>query len=249
MSTFEKYLPHWIELRQRLLKCLLCFLLLCGPLLYYCQELYSWVATPLIKSLPQGGTLIATQVVTPFTTPLKLALYATFNLTVPVVLYQLWAFVAPGLYPNEKQAIRPIILLSTLLFYSGMAFAHWVVLPMALSFFANIAPSNVMVMTDITHYLDFILSLYFAFGLAFQVPMVTWLIVRLNIVSIASLQQHRPYIIIGAFVVGMLLTPPDVISQILLALPLLGLFEGGLLLAKWQQRTKQQPLTVKKVNP
>lgn len=233
MDSLDKILPHLLELRSRLMHCILFFIIIAAPLIFYSSELYTLIAQPILSSLPQGGMLVATQVITPFTAPLKLALFTTLVLTLPYLLYQIWCFVAPGLYRKEKRAILPILLISTSLFYIGMAFAHFIVCPMALNFFMHIAPKGVTVMTDISHYLDFVLVLYFAFGAAFQVPIITFLMIKVGFTSIETLKKHRPYIIVGAFVIGMLLTPPDVVSQILLAIPLLALFEGGLLLAKW----------------
>ncbi len=232
MDNLEKYLPHFIELRQRLIRCFFAYALILTPLLIFSSELYTLLAQPILRSLPKGGMLIATEVITPFTAPLKLALFTSLVLAIPYILFQIWRFVAPGLYPNEKRMIYPIVLLSALLFYLGMLFAHFLVLPMALGFFMHVAPQGVTVMTDMTHYMDFVLVLYFAFGASFQVPIVTFILIRTGITSIDDLKKHRPYIIVGAFVIGMLLTPPDVVSQILLAVPLLGLFEGGVLLAK-----------------
>lgn len=232
MDNFDKYLPHFIELRQRLIRCFFAYAVILTPLLIFSSELYTLLAQPILRSLPKGGMLIATEVITPFTAPLKLALFTSLVLTVPYILFQIWRFVAPGLYPNEKRMVYPIVLLSALLFYLGMLFAHFFVLPMALGFFMHVAPQGVTVMTDMTHYMDFVLVLYFAFGASFQVPIVTFILIRTGITTIADLKKHRPYIIVGAFIIGMLLTPPDVVSQILLAVPLLGLFEGGVLLAK-----------------
>jgi len=236
MSSFDKYLPHLIELRQRLIKCALVYGLVLVPLIIFSRELYTLIAQPILKTLPQGGLLVATEVVTPFTTPLKLALFTSLVLLIPFMLYHAWAFVAPGLYPHEKSAIRPTLFFSILLFYAGIAFAHFLVLPLALGFFMHIAPAGVTVMTDITHYLDFAFVLYFAFGMAFQVPIITFVLIQTGITSIEALEKQRSYIIVGAFIIGMILTPPDVISQIMLAVPLLALFEGGLLLAKWRRR-------------
>jgi sec-independent protein translocase protein TatC len=233
MKKIQKYLPYVYELQQRVIRCALAFLVVLMPLLYYSREIYSATAQPLLKSLPMGSLLIATEVITPFTIPIKLAFFVALMLLIPYILFHCWAYVKPALYPKEKRAIFPILLMSTSLFYAGCAFAHFLVCPLALHFFAHAAPKGVTVMTDMTHYLDFILVLYFAFGIAFQVPIITFLLIRFNIISIATLEKNRPIIIVSAFVVGMLLTPPDVISQILLALPLLGLFESGLLLAKW----------------
>ncbi|OJV90563.1 MAG: twin arginine-targeting protein translocase TatC [Gammaproteobacteria bacterium 39-13] len=238
MDAIDKYLPHLIELRQRILRCLLAYIIVLVPLIIFSSELYSAIAQPILKTLPMGGMLIATEVVTPFTAPIKLALFTTTIILIPYMLYHLWAFVRPGLYASEKKTIFPVLLISTTLFYLGMAFAHFIVCPLALSFFMQIAPKGVTVMTDMTHYLDFVLVLYFAFGVSFQVPIITFLLIRVGITSVDTLKKHRPYIIVGAFVIGMILTPPDVISQCLLAIPLLALFESGLLLAKWLQPSK-----------
>jgi len=238
LDGIDKYLPHLIELRQRILRCLLAYIIVLVPLIIFSSELYSAIAQPILKTLPMGGMLIATEVVTPFTAPIKLALFTTTIILIPYMLYHLWAFVRPGLYASEKKTIFPVLLISTTLFYLGMAFAHFIVCPLALSFFMQIAPKGVTVMTDMTHYLDFVLVLYFAFGVSFQVPIITFLLIRVGITSVDTLKKHRPYIIVGAFVIGMILTPPDVISQCLLAIPLLALFESGLLLAKWLQPSK-----------
>jgi len=238
LDAIDKYLPHLIELRQRILRCLLAYIIVLVPLIIFSSELYSAIAQPILKTLPMGGMLIATEVVTPFTAPIKLALFTTTIILIPYMLYHLWAFVRPGLYASEKKTIFPVLLISTTLFYLGMAFAHFIVCPLALSFFMQIAPKGVTVMTDMTHYLDFVLVLYFAFGVSFQVPIITFLLIRVGITSVDTLKKHRPYIIVGAFVIGMILTPPDVISQCLLAIPLLALFESGLLLAKWLQPSK-----------
>lgn len=236
MESFEKALPHLIELRKRLLFCVITYLTILLPLLFFSTELYRLIAQPILKNLPHGGALIATQVITPFTTPLKLSMVISFVITIPLTLYHIWAFVAPGLYSHEKRAIRPILLCSTFLFYIGILFAHTLVLPMALGFFMQIAPKGITIMTDITYYLDFVLAIYLAFGLAFQVPIITFILIQTEIIPIQTLEKNRPYIIVAAFFVGMILTPPDVLSQILLAIPLLILFEGGLLLAKWRRR-------------
>ncbi|MBS0288939.1 MAG: twin-arginine translocase subunit TatC [Proteobacteria bacterium] len=233
MNNIEKYLPHLLELRKRLIHCLIAYGLVLLPLLLFSSELYHLIAQPILKTLPQGGFLIATEVTSPFTSPLKLALFTALAIIIPYCLFHAWAFISPALYFHEKRTLFPILFFSSTLFYSGMAFAHFVVCPLALSFFIHIAPKGVTVMTDMSHYLDFILMLYFAFGISFQVPIITFVLIRLGITSIETLKKQRPYIIVGAFIIGMILTPPDVVSQCLLAIPLLGLFESGLLLAKW----------------
>jgi sec-independent protein translocase protein TatC len=232
MDSDKKYLPYLLELRKRAMQCFIVFFIVLSPLLFFSRELYTSVAQPILKSLPAGAMLICTQVMAPFTIPLKLSFFMSFAIIIPFILFHIWNFVAPALYPNEKQLCRTILLFSTSLFYSGIFFAHFIVLPMALHFLMHIAPQNVNVMTDITYYLDFILTLYFAFGMAFQVPIITFVLCRQGLISIDTLQKHRPFIIVGAFVVGMLLTPPDVISQILLAIPLWALFEIGFWMAK-----------------
>lgn len=232
MDNLEKFMPHLVELRQRLIRCFVAYGLVLVPLLIFSSELYSLLAQPILQTLPSGGMLVATQVVTPFTVPLKLALFTGLILLIPFILFQIWRFVAPGLYPNEKRMIFPIVFMSAILFYLGMIFAHCLVLPMALGFFMHVAPKGVTVMTDMTHYMDFVLTLYFAFGASFQVPIITFILIRAGVTSIEGLKKQRPYIIVAAFVIGMLLTPPDVVSQIMLAIPLICLFESGVLLAK-----------------
>jgi sec-independent protein translocase protein TatC len=237
MESIDKFLPHLIELRKRLLHCVGFYVLLLVPLFYFSAELYTLVAQPILKTLPQGGMLVATKVISPFTTPFKLSMFVSFVILVPYILYHIWAFVAPGLYSHEKRTIKPILIYSIILFYTGILFAHFLVLPMALGFFMHIAPKGITVMTDITHYLDFVLAIYMAFGISFQVPIVTFILIQTGIVSIETFEKNRAYIIVAAFVLGMILTPPDVISQIMLAVPLLGLFESGLFLAKWNRRS------------
>jgi len=225
-------LSYWIEFKKRFVRCLVAYLIVFAPLLYYSASLYTFLAKPLLRTLPKGSTLIATHITTPFTVPLKLALFTALVIIIPWVLYQIWAFIAPALYAREKKRVFPLVIGSVGLFYIGILFAHSVVLPMALGFFYHIAPNGVSVMTDITHYMDFMLSLYFAFGIAFEVPIIILLCIRLGFIFAEDLARHLRYIILAAFVIGMLLTPPDVVSQILLAIPLLLLFEGGLWLAK-----------------
>jgi len=223
--------PHLVELKKKFLQCVLVFALTLLPLLFFSREWFSLVAQPLRLHLPQHS-LIATDIATPFTIPLKLALFSSFVLTVPYSLYQIWAFVSPGLFANEKRILFPVLFFSILLFYLGMLFAHFVVLPMALTFFVEFSPIGVTMMTDIKSYYDFILALYIAFGLSFQVPIITFVLIYFNVVRIEMVKKYRAFIIVSAFVLGMLLTPPDVVSQILLAIPLYLLFESGVLLAK-----------------
>jgi len=201
-------------------------------LLPFANQLYSLVAAPLLAHLPEGTSMIATEVASPFLAPFKLALISAIFLAMPVVLYQLWAFIAPGLYQHERKLVFPLLLTSTVLFYLGAAFAYYVVLPLVFSFFITVAPEGVAVMTDISKYLDFVLKLFFAFGLAFEVPIATILLVWAGVTTPETLVAKRPYIIVGAFVMGMLLTPPDVISQSLLAVPMWLLFELGVFFSR-----------------
>ena len=225
---------HLIELRSRLLACLVAVLVLFLPLAYFANELYHLLATPLISQLPQGASMIATDVTSPLLAPLKFAFFLALFLAMPVLLYHLWAFVSPGLYRHEQRLALPLLVSSILLFYLGTAFAYFVVFPLVFSFFTSVAPTGVAVMTDISSYLSFVLKLFFAFGLAFEVPIATVLVIWTGMTSRQALATKRPYIILAAFVLGMLLTPPDVLSQILLALPMWLLFELGLLFSRFK---------------
>jgi len=226
------FVAHLIELRNRLLRIVTAIGLILLALLPFANRLYSLVAAPLLAHLPEGTSMIATEVASPFLTPFKLALVTAIFLAMPVVLYQLWAFIAPGLYQHERKLVFPLLTTSTALFYLGAAFAYYVVLPLVFSFFITVAPEGVAVMTDISKYLDFVLKLFFAFGLAFEVPIAIIVLVWAGVTTPEALIAKRPYIIVGAFVAGMLLTPPDVISQSLLALPLWLLFELGVFFSR-----------------
>jgi len=224
---------HLVELRDRLLRCVLTVVVLLLLLFPFANDLYTLLAKPLLRHLPEGATMIATEVASPFLTPFKLALVTAIFISMPMVLYQLWAFIAPGLYRNERKLIFPLMVTSTLLFYLGMAFAYYVVFPLMFAFFNATVPEGVAVMTDISRYLDFVLKIFFAFGIAFEVPIATILLVWAGITTPEALVQKRPYIIVGAFVVGMLLTPPDAISQTLLAIPVWMLFEVGVFFSRY----------------
>lgn len=232
------YLPHIIELRSRIIRCGLLTLFVFLGFFYIDNHLYSFIAKPLLTQLPSGGSLIATTVTASFTVPMKLAFVLAVFLTIPYTLFQLWSFIAPGLYPNEKQKTLYYVLLSLLLFYSGVSFAYCVICPVALEFFAKCAPNGVLVMTDIQAYLDFVLTLLFAGGIAFQVPIITFAAIRSGLISPEKLAHFRPYVIVASFILGMLLTPPDVVSQILLALPMWALFEVGLFFATKRQESR-----------
>ncbi len=226
-------LSHLLELRSRLMRIAGVVLVLFLCAYPFRDQLYAVLAGPLMAVLPEGTSMIATQVATPFLIPLKVALVGAFFLSVPYLLYQLWAFVAPGLYRHEKQLIWPLLISSVVLFYSGMAFAYFVVFPLIFEFFAAATPDGVAMMTDIGEYLSFIMTLFFAFGASFEVPIATILLVRSGATTRQALAAKRPYVIVAAFTVGMLLTPPDVISQVLLAVPVWLLFELGIFFSRW----------------
>ena len=223
---------HLVELRTRLIRSALAVFVVFLCLVPFAERVFTLVATPLMDKLPEGATMIATQVASPFLTPFKMSLFVALFLAMPVVLYQLWHFVAPGLYRKEKRFAFPLLLSSIVLFYAGVAFAYYVVFPLMFGFFAAVAPEGVTMMTDISAYLDFILAIFFAFGLAFEVPIATVMLVSSGLVPLKALSRARPYVFLGAFVAGMLLTPPDAISQTLLAVPVYLLYESGLLLCR-----------------
>ncbi len=225
-------LSHLMELRNRLLKMVITVLVLFVCLVPFADTLFTLVAEPLMARLPEGTSMIATQVASPFLTPFKLSLAIAVFLAMPMLLYQGWAFVAPGLYKHERRLVLPLMISSIVLFYAGVAFAYYVVFPLMFAFFTAVAPTGVAVMTDISAYLDFVLALFFAFGFAFEVPVATVLAVWAGFTTPAKLGQKRPYVLLGAFVLGMLLTPPDVISQTLLAVPVYILFEAGIIMAR-----------------
>jgi len=228
----QTFISHLIELRNRLLRIILCVLLVFLALTPYSNQIYSIVATPLLKHMPEHSTMIAIDVASPFFTPFKLALIVSVFASIPVILYQFWAFVAPGLYKHERRLIFPLLVASTLLFYIGMAFAYFVVFPLVFGFLTTAAPAGVAVMTDISKYLDFVLTIFFAFGVCFEVPIFTIVMVWTGLVTPAQLSEQRPYVIVGAFIIGMFLTPPDAISQTMLAIPMWFLFEVGLLFSR-----------------
>lgn len=236
MSDPNSLIAHLIELRSRVLKALLSVLVVFLSLVYFAQDLYYILATPLIEVLPENSQMIATDVASPFFAPFKLTLVLSFFVAIPAVLYQIWGFVAPGLYKNEKRLIAPLLLSSTLLFYTGIAFAYFVVFPLVFAFFTSVAPQGVAINTDISSYLDFVLKLFFAFGLSFEIPVAVILMCWTGMTSAKELRAKRPYVIVGAFVVGMLLTPPDVISQTLLAVPIWILFEMGVLVGSLYEK-------------
>ena len=225
-------LSHLFELRDRVVRMLIAVLVIFLCLFYWANEIYSYLAAPLTQHLPEGSTMIAIDVASPFLTPFKLVLMLSVFLAMPVILYQFWAFVAPGLYKNEKRIAGPLLVSSILLFYAGMAFAYYIVFPLVFGFFTSIGPEMVNISTDIGRYLDFVLALFFGFGLAFEVPIATIILVAIGFTTPDKLAEKRPYIIVGAFIFGMLLTPPDIISQVLLAIPIWVLFEAGVIASR-----------------
>lgn len=229
----QPLIEHLIELRSRILKSVLAVLIIFLPLFYFANPIYEYLAAPLMSYLPEGSTMIATQVASPFLTPFKLTLVLAVFIAIPYILHQLWSFVAPGLYANEKRFAIPLLVSSVILFYTGMAFAFYAVFPLVFGFFTSIAPAGVAVTPDIHQYLDFVLKLFFAFGLAFEIPIATMLLVWSGATTVESLRSKRPYVVVGCFVVGMLLTPPDIISQVLLAFPMWLLFEFGIIFSAW----------------
>jgi len=236
----QPFLSHLIELRDRLLRAVVFILVIFLVLFSFANDIYHQLASPLLASLPQGSTMIATGVASPFLTPFKLSLVLSVFIAMPYLLYQLWGFIAPGLYKHEKRLAFPILASSIILFYLGMVFSYFIVFPLMFAFFTATTPEGVAMMTDISQYLDFILKMFFAFGVAFEVPIVTILLTITGVTTPDKLAQKRPYIIVGAFVVGMLLTPPDIVSQTLLAIPVWLLFELGVIFSRLMARKKSE---------
>ena len=229
----QPLISHLIELRKRLLNCIIAVLVIFLCLVYFANDIYHLVASPLISQMPAGASMIATDVASPFFTPIKLTIIVSVFVSAPVILYQVWAFVAPALYRHERKLVMPLLFSSTLLFYVGVAFAYFIVFPLAFGFFAKTAPQGVTIATDITNYLDFVMTIFMAFGVAFEVPIAIVLLCWTGITSPEDLKKKRPYMLVGAFVVGMLLTPPDVFSQTLLAIPMYCLFEVGVFFSRY----------------
>ena len=228
----QPLVAHLTELRDRLLRALLAVLIAFIGLFPFANDIYAFVSRPLRAILPEGATMIATEVASPFLTPFKLTMVAAIFVAIPYVLYQVWSFIAPGMYRKEKRLAIPLLVSSVLLFYAGAAFAYFVVFPLIFAFFTSVGPEDIAIMTDINRYLDFVLKLFFAFGLAFEIPIAAVILIWAGITTADELARKRPYIIVGCFVFGMLLTPPDVISQSLLAIPMWILFEIGVLFGR-----------------
>jgi sec-independent protein translocase protein TatC len=232
----ESFLSHLVELRDRLIRALAAVGIVFVCLFPWAKELYALLAQPLLATLPSGGQMIATDVVGVFLVPMKVALMVAFLIALPYVLYQIWAFVAPGLYAHEKKLALPLVTASVVLFFIGMAFAYFLVFPMVFGFMSKVAPEGVAWMTDIEKYLSFVMGTFMAFGVTFEVPVIVIVLVRMRVVELATLREWRPYVIVGAFVVGAIFTPPDVISQLMLAIPLCLLYELGMLMARFISR-------------
>ncbi|HET7831966.1 MAG TPA: twin-arginine translocase subunit TatC [Gallionella sp.] len=242
-NNSETFISHLIELRTRLLHAVIALLVVFLCLFPWASDLYSLLAQPMLAKLPKGGQMIATDVTTPFFVPLKVALMAAFLIALPYILYQIWRFVAPGLYSHEKRLVLPLVFASTVLFFCGMAFAYFAVFPVVFGFINAAAPQGVAVMTDIDKYLSFVLGMFLAFGITFQVPVAVVLLVRIGVVSVEKLREIRPYVIVGAFVVGAIFTPPDVVSQFMLAVPLWLLYEAGIIVAAWVGKRETTDIT------
>ncbi|MBN6709919.1 twin-arginine translocase subunit TatC [Haemophilus haemoglobinophilus] len=236
----QPLISHLLELRDRLLRSIIFVTVIFLALVYFANDIYNFVASPLLDVLPAGATMIATNIATPFFTPIKLTAVVALFISVPFLLYQIWAFIAPALYQHEKRLVYPVLFSSTLLFYLGVAFAYYVVFPLVFAFLTKTAPEGVAIATDISSYLDFVLALFLAFGICFEVPVAIVLLCWSGVTTPADLRKKRPYIIVAAFFIGMLLTPPDAISQTLLALPMCLLFEIGVICAGFYQPKEQQ---------
>ena len=233
----ESIVTHLVELRDRLIKIFLGVGVVLLGLFPFANDIYTFLAAPLLKHLPEQSTMVAIDVASPFLTPFKLVLVLAVVVTIPWILYQLWAFIAPGLYKHEKRLVMPLLVSSSMLFYLGMVFAYYIVFPLVFGFFTKVTPEGVSVMTDISRYLDFVTKMFIAFGAAFEVPVLTFILVTTGITTVEALSNARSYVIVAAFVVGMLLTPPDIISQVLLAIPVWILFELGLLMTRFVNKT------------
>lgn len=240
MSEPNHLISHLIELRNRILKAVLSVVIVFLCLVYFAQDLYHWLATPLLEVMPEGAQMIATDVASPFFAPFKLTFFISFFVAIPMVLYQIWGFIAPGLYKSEKRLVAPLLLSSSLLFYAGIAFAYFIVFPIAFAFFTSIDLQGVLVSTDISSYLNFVLKLFFAFGISFEIPVAIVLMCWTGMTNAKSLREKRPFVFVGAFIVGMLLTPPDIISQTLLAIPMWLLYEVGIIIGSIYARKSEQ---------
>ena len=240
-------ISHLLELRDRLIRAIVAVALAFLPCMFYSNQIFTFVATPLKEKLPKGTQLIATTVMSPFTTPFKLSLFVAVFLAMPFIIYQLWAFVAPGLYRHEKRFAVPLLISSIMLFYIGVVFAYFFVFPVMFQFFAATTPHGVAMMTDITAYLDFVLTMFLAFGAAFEVPIAVVLLVLTGVVKLENLKKNRGYVLIGIFIIAALLTPPDAVSQCIMAIPMYLLYEGGLFMARILSKMRRETSDSKEV--
>jgi sec-independent protein translocase protein TatC len=240
-------ISHLLELRDRLIRAIVAVALMFIPCMFYSNQIFSFVATPLEQKLPKNAQLIATAVMSPFTTPFKLSLFVAVFLAMPFIIYQLWAFVAPGLYRHEKRFAVPLLVSSIVLFYIGVVFAYFFVFPVMFAFFAATTPKGVAMMTDISAYLDFVLTMFLAFGAAFEVPVAVVLLVLTGVVRLEKLKENRGYVLIGIFIVAALLTPPDAVSQCIMAIPMYLLYEGGLLMARILAKMRRETSDSKEI--
>jgi sec-independent protein translocase protein TatC len=231
---------HLLELRDRLIRAFAAVMIVFAPCAYYSNQIFAFMSKPLIDKLPKGASLIATSVISPFMTPFKMSFFVAIFGAMPFVLFQIWAFVAPGLYRHEKRFAVPLLLSSILLFYVGVAFAYFAVFPVMFEFFAKTTPPGVTMMTDITSYMDFIMTMFLCFGFAFEVPVIVVLLVLTNIITVEKLREARGYVLIGIFIVAAILTPPDAVSQTIMAVPMYLLYEGGLVMARLMQRMRHR---------
>ena len=236
----QTLIAHLTELRDRIIRCLIAVFIIFLFLFPFANEIYEFISLPLRNLLPEGASMIATEVASPFLTPFKLSMLLSLYLAMPYVLFQIWRFIAPGMYLSEQRIAIPILSSSIILFYAGTAFAYFVVFPLVFTFFTSVAPDGIEIMTDINRYLDFVLKLFFAFGVAFEIPIVAIILIVTGVTTAENLASKRPFILVGCFVIGMLLTPPDVISQSLLAIPMWILFELGIFLARRMEPIKDE---------
>jgi len=236
----QTLIAHLTELRDRIIRCLIAVFIIFMFLFPFANEIYEFISLPLRDLLPKGASMIATEVASPFLTPFKLSMLLSLYLAMPYVLFQIWRFISPGMYLSEQRIAIPILSSSIILFYAGTAFAYFVVFPLVFSFFTSVAPDGIEIMTDINRYLDFVLKLFFAFGIAFEIPIIAIILIVTGVTTAEKLASKRPFILVGCFVIGMLLTPPDVISQSLLAIPMWILFEIGIFLARRMEPIKDE---------
>jgi sec-independent protein translocase protein TatC len=233
-------ISHLLELRDRLIRAVAAVIVVFIPCAYFSNDIFAFIAQPLIEKLPKGASIIATSVISPFVAPLKLSFYVALIIAMPYVLYQIWAFIAPGLYRHEKRFAVPLLVSSIILFFAGIGFAYFAVFPVIFQFFTHTAPKGVVMMTDINQYMDFVLTMFFAFGVAFEVPVAVVLLVATGVIGLDKLTHSRGYVLIAIFVIAAILTPPDALSQCMMAIPMYGLYEGGILMARLMVKARRE---------